>query len=415
MSDFFQNGAITTLHRLGDAPVEHLEEALVASTRRRPLALVLPCLYSELRRPALRQILRTIRRVPYLDQVVIALGRANEEQFRHAQEYFARLQTDDRVVRVLWNEGPRMQRVYRLLEKQGIPFASSGKGRAMWAANGYILAAGHAKAIVAHDSDILTYERDLLARLAFPVADPDTRIAFCKGYYARTSDRLNGRVTRLFLTPLVRTLRDMTGDPPFLRYLDSYRYALAGEFAMDVDLARRVRVPADWGLEIGMLAEVYRRAQMSQIAQVDIADAYDHKHQELTKGGPRTGLQKMAIDVAQSLLRTLENEGVTLDERLLLRTQQAYPRVAADFIERYAIEARLNGLHFHRDDEERGVRAFTEALAVAARRFLRDPRGAPWIPSWEQVTAEVPECLDVFYETVEADNARVLAPIMPRA
>lgn len=383
--------------------------------RRRPIALVLPCLYSELHRPALDRIVRTLQQVPYLDEVVIALGGASATQFRHARDYFAPLARDGRRVRVLWNGGPRMQKVYRVLDRHGVQVPGRGKGRAAWAAYGYVLSAGHAHVIIEHDSDILTYDREIPARLAYPIANPDANIAFCKGYYARTSDRLHGRVMRLFVTPVTRALRATLDDPPFLRYLDSYRYALAGEFAMDVDLARRIRMPGDWGLEVGMLAEVYRETPLEQICQVDIADAYDHKHQALSGDDPRRGLQKMAIDIARSLFRTLRAEGIPLDARTFRAIGIAYRDVAHEFITRYEIEAQLNGLSYDRGEEQQAVEVFAEALDTAARNALKDPRGSPWIPSWRHVVAKVPRAFDLFYDAVEADNAAASKPPLAQA
>ena len=45
MSDFFQNGIITTLHRLRERPVKELEVELESFAAERPMALVLPCLW----------------------------------------------------------------------------------------------------------------------------------------------------------------------------------------------------------------------------------------------------------------------------------------------------------------------------------------------------------------------------------
>ncbi|MGE4607810.1 MAG: glycosyl transferase, partial [Myxococcota bacterium] len=56
MADFYQSGVITTLHRLGEKRVERLESELLHYSRQRPIALVLPCLFSELRGPALKGI-----------------------------------------------------------------------------------------------------------------------------------------------------------------------------------------------------------------------------------------------------------------------------------------------------------------------------------------------------------------------
>ena len=56
MSDFFQNGAITTLHRLTEDRVSEMEKELVSFSRQRPMGLVLPSLFSELEGPALKNM-----------------------------------------------------------------------------------------------------------------------------------------------------------------------------------------------------------------------------------------------------------------------------------------------------------------------------------------------------------------------
>ena len=54
MADFHQSGVITTLHRLGGHGVDRLERELLAYSGQRPIALVLPCLFTELRGPRYR-------------------------------------------------------------------------------------------------------------------------------------------------------------------------------------------------------------------------------------------------------------------------------------------------------------------------------------------------------------------------
>ena len=54
MSDFYQNGVVTVLHRLGQPNVDQLERELARYGRVNPIALVLPSLYAELGRPALK-------------------------------------------------------------------------------------------------------------------------------------------------------------------------------------------------------------------------------------------------------------------------------------------------------------------------------------------------------------------------
>ena len=45
---------------------------------------------------------------------------------------------------------------------------------------GYILSTGETEAVALHDCDILTYSRDLLARLIYPVANPKFNFDFAK-------------------------------------------------------------------------------------------------------------------------------------------------------------------------------------------------------------------------------------------
>ena len=54
MADFHQTGVISTLHRLGKTDLRRLEADLLEFSDDRPVALVLPCLYSELHGPALK-------------------------------------------------------------------------------------------------------------------------------------------------------------------------------------------------------------------------------------------------------------------------------------------------------------------------------------------------------------------------
>ncbi len=404
MSDFHQTGVITTLHRLKPPDLERLEAELTAFGRTRPLALVLPCLYSELAGPALGGIVKELARAPYIRQIVVALDRANRAEYEHARRYFEVLPQETRII---WIDGPAVQELFQLFEANDLPIAQRGKGRAAWIAYGYVLAAGVAHVIALHDCDIIGYNREMLARLCYPVMAPNLDYEFCKGYYSRVTDRLHGRVTRLLVTPLIRALERLIGTHPFLSYLDSFRYPLAGEFAMLADLARINRVPADWGLEVGVLAEVYRNCSIRRVCQVDIADAYEHKHQDLSADDPSTGLHKMSIDIAKALFRTLAAEGVVLHEGLFKTLLATYQRAAQDAIKRYDDDAAINGLIFDRHTEGIAVETFSRSIRVAGEEFLADPLGSPHIPNWNRVTSAIPDVLPRLREAVETTARRV--------
>jgi len=273
---------------------------------------------------------------------------------------------------------------------------------------GYILSDEKSYAIALHDCDILTYSRELLARLCYPVASTSMSYEFAKGYYARVSDRLNGRVSRLFLTPLVRTLEKMAGYLPFLVFLDSFRYPLAGEFAITTDLARIVRLPSDWGLEVGMLSEVFRNCAPRRVCDVDIAEVYDHKHQDLSAADPEAGLHRMAADIAKHLFRQIAIEGVAISDGYFKSVKAAYLREAQDSIRKYADDAAANGLPYDRHVEGTAVETFARAVDTAGKLVVEDPLGAPLISNWNRVTSAIPEFLERFRAAVEADNKAVV-------
>jgi glucosyl-3-phosphoglycerate synthase len=117
------------------------------------------------------------------------------------------------------------------------------------------------------------------------------RYQFSKGFYVRYSDRLHGRVTRLFYFPFVKALRDILGKLDFLEYMSDFRYPLSGEFATFTSIANDLLFPSDWGIEVGILAEMYRITRPHRICQVEITARYDHKHQDLGDDAS-AGLQK---------------------------------------------------------------------------------------------------------------------------
>jgi len=404
MGDFHQHGLITTLHQLNNRPLEKLEAELMQFRKRRPMALVLPSLYSELQGPALSAILKEIAEVPYLDQIVVGLDRANEAEYRHALEFFGVLPQQPQV---LWNDGPRLRKIDALLDEKGLAPKEAGKGRNVWYMFGYVLAAGKARAVALHDCDITTYKRDMLARLIYPVANPAFTYKFCKGYYARVANNsMNGRVCRLLVTPLIRALKKVCGPNEYLDYLDSFHYPLAGEFSMQLDVIEDIRIPSDWGLEMGVLSEMQRNYSTNQICQVDVADTYDHKHQDLSLEDRTRGLSKMSCDITKSLYRKMATQGQVFSHEHVRTIKAAYYRIALDLVDSYHSDATINGLKYDRHTEGEAVEVFAENILNAGEEFL-DPSKSmdvPFMPSWKRVIAAVPDILHQLREAVEDDR-----------
>ena len=122
MGDFHQGGVITTLHRLGRPKVERMEEELLSTSRSRPIALVLPCLVSELQGPGLKGIIDALRSIHYLRQIVVSISGTDErfeyEQMRQAFDGVRTLTGEQPTI--LWNSGGRVQRLFGTVTPPGI-------------------------------------------------------------------------------------------------------------------------------------------------------------------------------------------------------------------------------------------------------------------------------------------------------
>lgn len=401
MADFHQTGVIATFHRLGITELEKIEAELSWYSQERPIALVLPSLYSELKAEALAGIVKHLKKVNYIKEIIVTLGPCSKEEFEHAKRYFSIL---PQTTRIIWNNGDRVSEVYKTIKTAGLQLGDTGKGQSAWMAYGYLIAQKNISVIALHDCDIITYDRRLLARLCYPTANPNLKYEFCKGYYSRITDKMHGRVSRLLVTPLLRSLIKINGHIPLLEFLDSFRYPLAGEFSMDIDIARVNKIPGDWGLEVGMLAEVYRNCSVRRVCQIDIADNYEHKHQPLSPDDMSTGLQKMCIDISKSVFRTLASEGIVFSSGLFRSLIATYVKTAQDMLKNYEDDAAVNGLKFDRHEESLAVETFTQGIKVASEIIMKDPLGVPLISSWDRVSSALPKIMEMVKYAVEEDN-----------
>ncbi len=408
MAEFHQNGLITTLHNLTHRPVASLEQDLQGFSAQRPMAVIIPSLFSELETPALANIVEELKKVTYIDEIIVGLDRADERQYRYALNYFSVL---PQKTHVLWNDGPAMQKLQQKLVSSGLLSRQMGKGHNVWYCMGYVLAATKAEAIAIHDADIITYDRSLLARLLYPVANPNFNYQFCKGYYARiANNRLNGRVCRLLVSPLILALKTICGDIEYLNFMGGFKYALAGEFSFRREVLNDIRISGDWGLEMAILSEIHRNYAKNHICQVDIADNYDHKHQSLSAADKHSNLSKMSIDICKTLFRKLATQGTTFTSETLRSLKATYFRTALDYIDTYHNDALFNGLEYDIHEEEHAVELFAENIIRAGEIFLERPMEKPFIPSWNRVVSALPEFLDEISAAVESDHHRFRQP-----
>lgn len=397
----FQQEFITTIHDF-EADLGHLEQRLAELSETYPMALLIPSLYEELERPALSRIKQHLKDCPYIQCINVCLYAETAAQYRHAVAFFSELPQE---VRVIWTNGPRVRSLLATLAEQNLNLMDYvGKGWAVWLGLG--LSSLDARVIALHDADIVTFSRDLVAKLFYPIAEPEFGIAYNKAYYTRLSleDRsMNGRVVRLFVAPLLATIEDVLGRNAYLRYLRSYRYPLAGEFAMTSDLALNLRVPCDWGLEVGLLAEVYRNVAPKRVSQVDLG-FFDHKHKEVGQS-PQEGLQKMCTEILSSILRTLtETESVVISEAHQMALRVKFRRTAQDFIRQYFVDATCNGLPYDRHREEMTIEAFERVIPIAFEKYMHEPVSSR-IPDWTRALAVAPDLREQLMAIVETDMA----------
>jgi glucosyl-3-phosphoglycerate synthase len=376
----FQQGLITTIHEYG--VTRNLLKELNKSLKKRSTSILIPCLYEEFERPALKDIREVLKDLTGLNELVIALSAKTVEQVNAAKSFFDSMPFP---VHVQWTNSPSVIELLKSQEKNGLELLGTpGKGWAVW--QGIGVATRKSEVVALFDADIRTFSSLYPSRMILPLLDESYGISYVKAFYSRLSletNQLQGRATRLFVGPLLASLEQLVGKGPFLQYLQSFRYPLAGEFAFTKDLAMNLRIPCDWGLEIGLLSEVYRNVRTSKIAQVDLG-LFDHKHKNIGDS-PKEGLQKMCKEILSSVLRGLmEHQAETLTSTQLATLEVLYKRVGEDRVKQFGLDSAVNQIPYDRHEEELSVQKFAKLLRPATEDYLACPT-TQQLPSWSRV------------------------------
>ncbi|MDA7951829.1 MAG: glycosyl transferase [Pirellulaceae bacterium] len=402
MSDFLQHGLITTLHDLGTANEEEFYKELTRASQVNQIGLVLPVTAADMQSRPFLTIINELQKADYIQSIVVSLNATtSKEDYHRAQQLITPIADKTKI---LWLESPHIQKKLTLLEEVSGKL-ETGKGLAVWLAFGSLLANPKLQVFATHDCDILNYHHFMLARLCMPLAHPGLDFEFCKAYYARYSDRFYGRVARLLVSPLLQSLGILLEHEPFLDYLMSFRYPLSGEFAITANLARSNRVPNDWGLEIGMLAEVYRNTAMKRVCQIDLARPYEHKHQALVLEKKDSGLMKMAAEILRSIFTTFESQGQTFSSSFFSSLRATYLRSAQESIRQYHADSVLNGLYYDRHLEEKTVESFSRLIDDFYQKRDCRTRLTSDIPNWMRIMAAIPNFPQMLVETFAEDRA----------
>ena len=349
-----------------------------------PSGLIIPILGNDIKSPGLSNIVNEINQCHYLSKVYIALSARTPDDYDEA----LRLSRTFKVpCEVIWCNKPKVLTILEELKGKGLDVTQlSGKGKDVWMAFG--IASLDLFAFAVHDADIVSYTKLLPTKMLYPIIEPKLDFFFSKGYYARInvdSKKLYGRIHRLFINPLLEVLQEKLRYSRFLTYLQSFSYPLAGEIAVYSDLATHLRVPSDWGLELGLLSEVYRNSSYGRICQIDLG-FYDHRHKPIETDA----LLRTAEDSFVTLLRTLtETENIDVSEPFLTSLHVAYRRLAQDKIRQYHADATCNNLDFDRHEEEANVDLLSSVILTGGKKYLANPIRAQ-LPDWLRAMAAMP-------------------------
>ncbi len=406
MSEFSQNGIVSTLHDFGTKSTKEIEGELLKFSSERKMELILPCLFSEIEGDALPNIVSEIKKTNYLNHIIIGLDKANEDQARKAWTFFEQLETP---FTILWNDGPNLKKLDKELKQKDLAPSEKGKGRNVWYCIGMSIARDTARSVALHDCDIKTYDRRMLAKLFYPVVNPLFNFEFCKGYYPRVADgKMNGRVARLLVFPLLTALEKTIGKSDYLDFMKSFKYPLAGEFSFRRNVLPELRISSDWGIEIGILSEMQRSYSPQNICQVDLAETYDHKHQKLSIDDETKGLSRMSIDIIKTFIKKLATQGHSFSREKFRSLKATYYRSALDLIDIYRSDAQMNGLKFDSHTEEKAVELFAINIMKAGEAFYLNPMDTPFIPTWSRVKSAIPDFLDRLQDAVNEDNKQYI-------
>lgn len=325
--------------------------------------------------PVFENILKQLKDVPYLSEIIFGLDRATEDEAVLLRELIEENKIKNYLIQ--WNDGPGFKGIYEKLNDAGFNISAPGKGKNMFLSFGIAMALG-AESVGVIDADIKTFKRTQLDRLFYPVVA--LNYDFSKAYYSRIMDKaIYGRVKRLLLDPLLLALKRKfteTREEKMLRLIDfllGFNYQLSGEVVFNINLLKKMRFATNWGVEIFTLIEVFRKA--SSPAQVMFSkEPFDHKHQSLSEKNKEKGLNRMAIDIVTTLMNALViEEGLEISETFFRDLAITYQAVAEEQIKKYSDDASFSNLAHDRDAEEKMVREVFRTSILSAGELLSAP------------------------------------------
>lgn len=170
--------------------------------------------------------------------------------------------------------------------------ARAGKGEALWKS----LFVTKGDIVIWIDTDIVNIHPRFVYGLLGPlITHPE--VQFVKGFYRRplkVNDKLQagggGRVTELTARPLLNL---------FFPELSGIIQPLSGEYGGRRTALEQLPFSSGYGVEIGLLIDVFERFGLDAIAQVDLQERVHHNQ-------PLESLSKMSFAIIQTVMRRIE-------------------------------------------------------------------------------------------------------------
>ena len=195
----------------------------------------------------------------------------------------------DRTVSVVRSAGFKVLQHRNILAEYG---SFKGKGDALWKS----LAVLKGDIIIWCDSDIMNFKPRFIYGILGPMLIDDS-ISYVKGFYRRPlkidSSYLKsegGRVTELLVRPLLNL---------FYPALSKVFQPLSGEYAGRREILESIPFSTGYGVEVGLLIEIYEKYGLKAIAQVNLQRRV-HRNQ------PISALSKMSFVILQTIIEKLK-------------------------------------------------------------------------------------------------------------
>lgn len=352
MSDFAQHGPIVTLPCLTPAFSRILDQEILPHlSRATPIALVIPCHSNDAAQPSLHHILVGLSKTSWIQHLIIPINSLSSAHFQT-------------VASAIKSRHPSLP-ITLLHTDARLPHQAPGKGSNILHAFNFLQSVAFKGVVALQDADTLHFQPENLARLVHPVVDRSFGMEFAKQYYSRFDLSLHGRVSRLFMAPLLESIESAIPND-LARFLSAFRYPLAGECALSMRLAERMHLPSGWGLEIAMLADVHSLVSPEAVCQIGAESPHSHRH--------HTDTQHL-IDQCRAILNTLGSheafEG-TLTETAWTTIHPTLVRAQLRALRSSSLTAKANGLTHNLEEEMELCSHFASLLLEPRTRIAFD-------------------------------------------